>query len=352
MKECSTTGDAEEDRSADSSEPESPLGGVEYLASTSRESARAAGQSLSRFGPRLGWALLALGVLSGLSQGLERAVEGLSAPVTWAKLTILTIDGVCWLMAFGLGGWGAALLCQLFGALIIEYIDRTGHALDELMTQADRGVEALGRIVEALERRAEQPAPGDRSDLDRVRSLAAIDRATRSAHWTEAESLLDAFETAFPDDPALPGLKDQLAANRRQAIQDQMAQLEAAREVNDPARVLELYKVIGPSLEPGARGVLERELARWFLNLFYRRLRSVKIQTDVVLLASQVAEIFGGTVEGASMRAALPTLRRSVGLCPRCAQPYTGTADACPQCLSGGPGLSARAVADRPSIPP
>ena len=29
------------------------------------------------------------------------------------------------------------------------------------------------------------------------------------------------------------------------------------------------------------------------------------------------------TVEGASVRASLPTLRRSVGLCPRCAQPYT-----------------------------
>ena len=37
--------------------------------------------------------------------------------------------------------------------------------------------------------------------------------------------------------------------------------------------------------------------------------------------------------QGASVRAALPTLRRSVGLCPRCAQPYTGVAEACPRCL-------------------
>jgi hypothetical protein len=44
--------------------------------------------------------------------------------------------------------------------------------------------------------------------------------------------------------------------------------------------------------------------------------------------------VFCHTVEGASLRASLPTLRRSAGLCPRCAQPYTGLANACPQCLA------------------
>jgi hypothetical protein len=56
----------------------------------------------------------------------------------------------------------------------------------------------------------------------------------------------------------------------------------------------------------------------------------------VVVLAAQVSEIFGATPDGASVRAALPTLRRSVGLCPRCAQPYVGSAAACPRCLSRG----------------
>src|SRR5262249_42062617 len=132
MNVCSTTGGAKEDRSADNSEPGSPLVGVRGLASTRRGRARPARQSLMRFGPRLGWGLLALGLLSGLSQGLERTVEGWSTPAAWTKLTV---DGACWILAFGLGGWGAALLCQVFGALIIEYIDRSGHASDELMTQ-------------------------------------------------------------------------------------------------------------------------------------------------------------------------------------------------------------------------
>ena len=55
----------------------------------------------------------------------------------------------------------------------------------------------------------------------------------------------------------------------------------------------------------------------------------------MVQLAARFAENFAATVEGASVRASLPTLRRSVGLCPRCAQPYIGVADACPNCLKG-----------------
>ena len=123
-----------------------------------------------------------------------------------------------------------------------------------------------------------------------------------------------------------------------------MAQLEAARKVNDPARVIELYHGIVPSLDADRREELARDLAKWFLELIHRRLRTGKIQTEVVLLATQVAETFGATVEGASMRAALPTLRRSVGLCPRCAQPYTGTADGMPTVLGG------RAGSRRPAL--
>ncbi len=89
-------------------------------------------------------------------------------------------------------------------------------------------------------------------------------------------------------------------------------------------------------LDQDARAALDPELAKWFLGLIHRRLRTGKIQADVVQLAARFAESFAATVEGASVRASLPTLRRSVGLCPRCAQPYTGVADACPNCLRGG----------------
>jgi hypothetical protein len=209
-----------------------------------------------------------------------------------------------------------------------------------LLSLASRAVVALERLVEAL-----QPGPTDSwvgTDLERARarSLSEIERATSSAQWVEAESLLHAFEGEFPGDPNLDRLRAQLTLSRRDATQEQLAQLEAARQVNDPDRVLELYQVVARGLQTEARASLERDLAKWCLNLVQRRLRTGKIQADVVLLATRVAETFGATVEGASMRAALPTLRRSVGLCPRCAQPYTGTAESCPKCLTGFPGPS------------
>jgi predicted amidophosphoribosyltransferase len=119
------------------------------------------------------------------------------------------------------------------------------------------------------------------------------------------------------------------------SMQDRIAELKAAREVNDPVRVLVLYEEIAPLLEDTDRGSLQSEVAQWFLTAIYRRLRTGKIQVEVVELASRFANTFAGTTEGASVQAALPTLRRSAGLCPRCAQPYTGVAKACPECLRG-----------------
>ena len=95
------------------------------------------------------------------------------------------------------------------------------------------------------------------------------------------------------------------------------------------------------------RAALDRDLARWFLTLIHRRLRTGKVQADVVQLAARFAETFAATVEGASVRASLPTLRRSVGLCPRCAQPYTGVADACPNCKKGAHACAGDAAARR-----
>ena len=66
------------------------------------------------------------------------------------------------------------------------------------------------------------------------------------------------------------------------------------------------------------------------MALIQKRMRQGAMTTDIALLATRVAAAFDATPEGASLRAALPTLRRSVGLCARCGQPYTGIADACP----------------------
>jgi hypothetical protein len=152
--------------------------------------------------------------------------------------------------------------------------------------------------------------------------------------------LLDAFSEELPNDTRLFSLEEELRSARSEAIESHAAQIDAARKVNDPERVLELHQGMMPLLDHEARASLEADLSKWFLKLIHNRLRTGKIQADVAILAGRIADVFCHTVEGASLRASLPTLRRSAGLCPRCAQPYTGLANACPQCLAA------------PSLPP
>ena len=348
MREPSTAGEAEEERPNGAPARGSLPGTTPGPALTTRDAIRTAAGSIARLAPVFGWGLLALGLLAGLERILGLAALYLVTP---AELPHALVGAVFPMVAFGLAGLATAVLCRLVAAVIVERTDRAGRGFEEMIQQAAQGVQALERINRALGTRAEPPASSTRSESDRDRSLAEIDRALRSAQWGDATALLEAFEARFPEDPSLPGLNAQLEANRRRSAQNGMAQLEAARQVNDPARVLELYQGVGPALESDQRATLERDLARWFLSLIHRRLRTGKIQPEVVVLATQVAETFGTTVEGASMRAALPTLRRSVGLCPRCAQPYTGVADACPQCLSGGPKGPLHATPDQAAMP-
>jgi hypothetical protein len=161
-----------------------------------------------------------------------------------------------------------------------------------------------------------------------------IERALRGDDWKEASRLLDALKASHPSHPQLDRLDREIEAGRARAIEARLEHIRASREANDAARVLELFEEVAPILESATRRSLETDLAGWFMALIQRRLRTGTIQSEVVVLSGRVADLFGGTPEGASLRAGLPTLRRTVGLCPRCAGPYLGVADACPDCLA------------------
>lgn len=171
-------------------------------------------------------------------------------------------------------------------------------------------------------------------DLDAVRRL--ID----AGEWTEADARLGDLIAEHPDDRRVERLAEQLRRAKQSVGERWIEQIRVAREVNDPNRVLELYAETPPVHDEEGRRNLDQDVAKWFLSLVHRRLRGGGIQVEIVTLAERVSESFAHTVEGASLRAALPTLRRSVGLCPRCAKPYVGTAEACPECLAGKTGAA------------
>jgi hypothetical protein len=294
------------------------------------ERARSACQSLAAFGVWAGWSLTVVGLVEGLvrAAGAVTALE--ITPVRRVAVLAQSVGVmICWLVA----GWGTCFLSRLTAASKIAYLERFSRAADELALQMVRAISLLESHNAGLGKRTEIASSADIPHTGRAVALAEIERATRSAQWAEAEGLIAEFEARFPGDSQPAELRQDLAAARRRVIQHGLAQLDAARKANDAEGLLELYPAVASTLDEEARGSLASEVAGWFLTLIHRRLRAGKIQADLVQLAGRFAETFATTVEGASVRASLSTLRRSVGLCPRCAQPYNGDAEACPACL-------------------
>ena len=182
---------------------------------------------------------------------------------------------------------------------------------------------ALERIATALERSA-LPAP-------------SFEESGEETGVHESPGLGVIFPDAFEAEDESPGGPE---ADDPGAIGDKRACLDAAKAANDPDAVLSYRGELARLLDPDALGVLDREVLSWIMGLLMKRMRTGTVRADVAGLAAKVAEAFPHRPEGASLRASLPTLRRSAGLCARCAGPYSGVEDACPRCL---PGTSATA---------
>ncbi len=226
---------------------------------------------------------------------------------------------------------GSLMLESAFAGLAT--LIRLGAARAEAAERLDR------RVAEGIDRIAAALASAQLTSSHAPRPLddqkAEMRLAIQEQRWDDASRLVRDFVQANADHASAAGLVEGLAAAKHGAAEALQAKLEAARSVNDPERVLELRDELKPLLDSAALRILDRELAKWLILVIHRRLRSGTIRADVAQLAARVAGSLDDTPEGASLRASLPTLRRAVGLCPRCAQPYTGIADACPACLAG-----------------
>jgi hypothetical protein len=264
-------------------------------------------------------------IVAAVGDGVGAAAEG----------TIGRLLGALYVAAaHGLAGVGLGALIRGSGLWLRSRALRD-EAFRQCLVELSARLESLSGGLAAL------PAPSDSkqptvgaTDLAREQSEADIRRAIRAGDWNTAAALVEALSRDHADDSHVSPLAAEYQAAKEAALRDQTAQLDAARKVNDAERVLELHQAMVPLLEAEARASLEAELSQWFLRLIHKRLRTGKIQADVAVLAGRIADAFSRTVEGASLRASLPTLRRSAGLCPRCAQPYTGLVDACPDCLA------------------
>jgi len=266
--------------------------------------------------------------------------------LTWGERMVAAIAATTLLVGFGLAGWVAGRLLRAAAELIDVLVDQaesSGRAANLIEWHV---APALERMAVALERSLATP----REAVDgKALALAGARQAILDDRWDQADRLIAALRRDHPESPEVCGLADELAEARREAADGLKAQLDAAQAVNDPERVIELRDALTQHLRGDPLRDLDRELVQWLMALIQKRMRTGTVRGDVVALATKVAASFGDTPEGASLRASLPTLRRSVGLCPRCAQPYVGLANACPQCQAAA---KAPALAPLPAVLP
>ena len=226
--------------------------------------------------------------------------------------------------------------------------DDLGRLIEVLTLQAEasrrtadliesRALPLLERIALALERAPSAATTGAAASAGPARGISEFRRAIGEARWDDAEAIARGLALENPGDPEAAALPDELDRLRRFAVADLRQRIEASRLANDPEGAIASRDDLARILRGEAILDVDRVLVKWLMGLIQRRLRTGTIRADVVVLAARVAESFGGTTEGASLRASLPTLRRSAGLCPKCAEPYTGVGDACPKCLAASP---------------
>ncbi|WP_406693585.1 hypothetical protein V5E97_21340 [Singulisphaera sp. Ch08] len=282
---------------------------------------------LASMAPWLQAGFLTLGILSAM--GPSSVLFTGAAPSSSGTLSVV-LDALTRVFASALIGWLSAQLVRAIATALDAQAKRveTAESAERLL------ISALGRVAEALERSATVASVHVAVPANPV---AEIGKAIQEAKWDHADTLIRAFIEAHPDDPAGPRLTRELETARAVEARGLHAKLDAAREANDPDRVLDLRDGLRPLLEDEALRTLDQDLIRWLMVVIQKRLRGGTIRVDMVELATKVAERFDHTTEGASLHAALPTLRRSAGLCARCAKPYTGIADACSECLTPQP---------------
>ena len=243
------------------------------------------------------------------------------------------------LVGFALAaGWATGWAARVVAAVLHALADRS-----EAAARLDDRLDALAGAVGSA-RAAAPPASAATEGERKAVALADTRRAVREARWEDAAALAAGFAEAFPGDPAADRLDAELTEARGRASRELTARLAAARETGDADRVIELREELRALAEPGSLADLDRDLARWFMSVIHRRLRTGTVRPDVAALAGRVAGALDGTPEGASLRASLPTLRRAAGLCPRCAGPYKGIAEACPECVKNAATATATAT--------
>jgi hypothetical protein len=300
---------------------------------------RASKKTLARIAPLVRYGLFSIGFTMFLDEVKSLVSD---AQFTWGERQIMGIVGFSYLCGFGLAGWIAGRLISTGAEMIDVFVDQSEAANRTANLIEQHALPALGRIALALEKMASeaQDKPREPVDDETVRRVDVARQAIAASRWAQAEKLVGSFVRDHPG-PEAAKLLAALEDARNRAIEGLTNRLEAAKAKGDALLVVELRDALTEHLRGDRLADFDRQVVRWLVGEIKQKVRTGTIKPELATLATRVADSFADTPEGASLKTSIPNLRRSAGLCPRCARPFRGSADACPRCLGrDDPGVS------------
>jgi hypothetical protein len=294
--------------------------------------------------------LLFVGLTLFVGNVLERLLApgyGMRERMIWGAI------GLGYLMGFPLAGFVVFFLFRAATDLIDLWIDSEVSAEKTADLMERQLVPGVNRMCQLLEKTNESLAglaagradPAASSAQVRQQAIEAVREAVRREAWDQARQLLTAFAEKFPDAPEAKDLAAQLESSRGRKVQALRTQLDEAQQAGDAERTLTARDRLSAYLDGNDLEQLDRRVAGWLTRYIRDRLAAGRAR-DVLPLAERVVDTFGDTTEGSMVRAALPTLRRSSGLCPDCGQPYDVSLERCPACQA-----KRAARAQKPDVP-
>ena len=296
------------------------------------ESLRASRRALARIAPWVRFGLFSVGFSMFLDE-VRSLVSDMQ--FTWGERRIMGIVGLSYLGGFGLAGWAAGRLISTGAELIDVFVDQAEDSARTANLLEQHAIPTLGRIALALETLSERDKPREEvEDDESARTITLARQAIAAGRWGRADKLVGGFVRDRPG-PDAARLLAELEDARDRTVEALKTRLEAAKAAGDGLLVVEIRDAMTEHLRGDRLADLDRKLVRWLVGEIKRKVRSGPIKPEVATLATRVADSFADTPEGAALRGSIPNLRRSAGLCPRCALPYRGTGDACPRCQGG-----------------
>jgi hypothetical protein len=286
-------------------------------------------RALNRAAPVVRYGLLLVGSAVVLDQIRPMVSDG---QFTWGERRVAALVAAVTMVGFALAGWAAGWILKGAAELIGSVADGAEAAIRATYLMEAHLVPTLTRAAVALERLAAS-SPSDAA----TQAAEAVRRAIEEGRWTGAKKLLQDFARDHPQSPEAATLASELADARQAEADKLFVRLDAATLGEDPAEALDCRDKLTRHLSGEALRDLDLRVARWLAGWVRGRVRRGDIDADVADLAARGAERFSDTAEGRTLLAAVPDLRRRAGLCPGCARPYRGRADACPACLSASP---------------